>query len=184
MEVGGYAARIASHKNPFVVATFVAQYFLIVVVSTPTSLLLYVPADLLPRPLFSSPPRSTSHSRSPSRGSPVATRSSYSVRNSSWPVSWTLRRNLFLVNLTPAVFITADVVTSKSMSLIKAISNSADALTLAIIQVVGAALIGVAESDRVSGDGDSPVTPKQANDILLSGLVVQVGQGTLSNDFA
>jgi hypothetical protein len=62
------------------------------------------------------------------------------------------------------------------MSLIKAISNSADALTLAIIQVVGAALIGVAESDRVSGDGDSPVTPEQANDILLSGLVVQVGQ--------
>jgi len=31
--MGGYAARIASHKNPFVVGSFVAQYFLIVVVS-------------------------------------------------------------------------------------------------------------------------------------------------------
>lgn len=33
MEMGGYAARIASHKKPFVVGAFVAQYFLIVVVS-------------------------------------------------------------------------------------------------------------------------------------------------------
>lgn len=33
MEAGGYGVRIASHYRPFVVATFVAQYFLIVVVS-------------------------------------------------------------------------------------------------------------------------------------------------------
>ena len=33
MEMGGYAARIASNKRPFLVSTFVAQYFLIVVVS-------------------------------------------------------------------------------------------------------------------------------------------------------
>ncbi|KAK8869655.1 hypothetical protein IAR55_000223 [Kwoniella newhampshirensis] len=31
MEVGGYAARLASHKRPFVVGSFIAQYFLIVV---------------------------------------------------------------------------------------------------------------------------------------------------------
>ena len=35
MECGGYAARIYSHYRPFVVSAFVAQYFLIVVVSAP-----------------------------------------------------------------------------------------------------------------------------------------------------
>lgn len=34
MEVGGYAARIKGHANMFLVSVFVAQYFLIVVVST------------------------------------------------------------------------------------------------------------------------------------------------------
>jgi hypothetical protein len=34
MECGGYVARIASHSRPFMVGEFVAQYFLIVVVST------------------------------------------------------------------------------------------------------------------------------------------------------
>jgi len=53
-----------------------------------------------------------------------------------------------------SVFITADVVTT-------------------IIQVVGAALIGVSESARARGES-SPTTPKQANDILLAGLCVQV----------
>jgi hypothetical protein len=41
MEIGGYAARIVSHKRPFLVSAFVAQYFLIVVVrpaSTPPCL--------------------------------------------------------------------------------------------------------------------------------------------------
>lgn len=33
MEVGGYAARIKGHANMFLVSVFVAQYFLIVVVS-------------------------------------------------------------------------------------------------------------------------------------------------------
>ena len=33
MEAGGYGARIASHYRPFVVGSFVGQYFLIVVVS-------------------------------------------------------------------------------------------------------------------------------------------------------
>ena len=32
MEIGGYAARIYSHKRPFVIGAFVAQYFLVVVV--------------------------------------------------------------------------------------------------------------------------------------------------------
>lgn len=43
----------------------------------------------------------------------------------------------------------------------------------AVIQVAGAALIGVSESARARGT-DSPVTPKQANDILLAGLACQV----------
>lgn len=34
MEMGGYAARIVSNNRPFLVSTFVAQYFLIVVVSS------------------------------------------------------------------------------------------------------------------------------------------------------
>jgi hypothetical protein len=41
MEIGGYAARIISHKRPFLVSTFVAQYFLIVVVSTSDLILRY-----------------------------------------------------------------------------------------------------------------------------------------------
>jgi hypothetical protein len=45
----------------------------------------------------------------------------------------------------------------------------------AIIQVTGAALIGVSESARAQGKEEkSPVTPEQANDILLAGLAVQV----------
>jgi hypothetical protein len=47
----------------------------------------------------------------------------------------------------------------------------ADVLTIAT-QVAGAALIGVAES-RSARNEDSPVTPNQANDILLAGLAVQ-----------
>lgn len=42
-----------------------------------------------------------------------------------------------------------------------------------MIQVAGAALIGVSESARAQGNS-SPVTPKQANDILLAGLACQV----------
>lgn len=43
---------------------------------------------------------------------------------------------------------------------------------LAVIQVAGAALIGVAESAKAQ-QKSSPVTPKQANDILLAGLACQ-----------
>jgi hypothetical protein len=41
--------------------------------------------------------------------------------------------------------------------------------------VAGAALIGVAESASTRGE-ESPVTPKQANDILLAGLACQVSR--------
>lgn len=49
MEMGGYAARIGSHKRPFLVSTFVAQYFLIVVVCprTITRIMLTVKAPVL-----------------------------------------------------------------------------------------------------------------------------------------
>lgn len=48
----------------------------------------------------------------------------------------------------------------------------ADVLTTAL-QVAGAALIGVAESQRADGEVP-PLTPEQANRILLAGLCVQV----------
>jgi len=48
----------------------------------------------------------------------------------------------------------------------------ADVLTTAL-QVAGAALIGVAESQRADGQVP-PLTPEQANRILLAGLCVQV----------
>jgi hypothetical protein len=38
MEIGGYGARIASHYRPFLVSAFIAQYFLIVVVSPSLSM--------------------------------------------------------------------------------------------------------------------------------------------------
>ena len=45
---------------------------------------------------------------------------------------------------------------------------------IAIIQIAGAALIGTSESDTVSGKVP-PITPQQANDILIAGLATQVG---------
>lgn len=41
------------------------------------------------------------------------------------------------------------------------------------IQVIGAVLLGIAEKARY-GNGSSPITSKSANDILLTGLCVQV----------
>lgn len=52
------------------------------------------------------------------------------------------------------IFIAADVVTT-------------------IIQITGAALIGVSESSNVRGRSASKITTKQANDILLAGLSIQ-----------
>jgi hypothetical protein len=54
-----------------------------------------------------------------------------------------------------SIFIGADVVTT-------------------IIQITGAALIGVSESSNVRGRAAPKVSTKQANDILLAGLSVQV----------
>lgn len=42
-----------------------------------------------------------------------------------------------------------------------------------LLQIAGAALIGVASSAQVNGDHSS-LTPEEANDILLSGLAAQV----------
>jgi ABC-type uncharacterized transport system permease subunit len=49
---------------------------------------------------------------------------------------------------------------------------TADVITI-IIQIAGAALVGVSES-RLAEDQVPPLTPTQANDILLAGLAVQV----------
>ncbi|WWC60946.1 uncharacterized protein I303_103522 [Kwoniella dejecticola CBS 10117] len=46
MEIGGYAARMASHKRPFVVGSFVAQYFLIVVAPVLFSAAIYLSLSL------------------------------------------------------------------------------------------------------------------------------------------
>ena len=43
-----------------------------------------------------------------------------------------------------------------------------------IIQVVGAALIGVAEAATYSASRTSSLSSSQANDILLAGLAIQV----------
>lgn len=49
---------------------------------------------------------------------------------------------------------------------------SADVITI-IMQIAGAALVGVSESKLANGLA-SPLTPAQANDILLAGLAIQV----------
>ncbi|WVR05323.1 hypothetical protein IAU60_002337 [Kwoniella sp. DSM 27419] len=49
MEAGGYAARLASHRRPFVVSSFVAQYFLIVVAPVLFSAAIYLSLSLAAR---------------------------------------------------------------------------------------------------------------------------------------
>jgi hypothetical protein len=44
-----------------------------------------------------------------------------------------------------------------------------------ILQIAGAALIGVSESNQAQGK-ETKITPEQANNILLSGLALQVGR--------
>lgn len=48
----------------------------------------------------------------------------------------------------------------------------ADVITT-LVQVAGAALIGTAESNLYQGK-PTPITPEQANNILLAGLALQV----------
>ncbi|KAK4051727.1 hypothetical protein OIO90_004677 [Microbotryomycetes sp. JL221] len=55
---------------------------------------------------------------------------------------------------------------------IRALSNY---VVTTIVQIAGAALVGVAESSNVRGDSDGPsITSQEANRILLAGLAVQV----------
>ncbi|KAK6903098.1 hypothetical protein I204_07763 [Kwoniella mangroviensis CBS 8886] len=49
MEIGGYAARLSSHKRPFVVSSFVAQYFLIVVAPVLFSAAIYLSLSIATR---------------------------------------------------------------------------------------------------------------------------------------
>ncbi|SGY13733.1 BQ5605_C010g05958 [Microbotryum silenes-dioicae] len=120
MEVGGYVVRILSHKNPFIVSYFVAQYFLIVVAPCFFSGAFYL---ALSNALGRLPPNE-SRTLMPFGGKKLV-----------------------------IIFVIADTITT-------------------IIQIAGAALIGVAESSRTRGDPSS-ITPQQANDILLSGLALQ-----------
>ncbi|SCZ89654.1 BZ3500_MvSof-1268-A1-R1_Chr9g10526 [Microbotryum saponariae] len=120
MEVGGYVVRILSHKNPFIVSYFVAQYFLIVVAPCFFSGTFYL---ALSNALGRLPPNE-SRTLLPFGGKKLV-----------------------------IIFVIADTITT-------------------IIQIAGAALIGVAESSRTRGDPSS-ITPQQANDILLSGLALQ-----------
>ncbi|WWC69309.1 uncharacterized protein I206_103247 [Kwoniella pini CBS 10737] len=46
MEIGGYSARLSSHKRPFVISSFVAQYFLIVVAPVLFSAAIYLSLSL------------------------------------------------------------------------------------------------------------------------------------------
>ncbi len=119
LEVVGYAFRTASSRNPFVLTSFILNYFMIVVA-----------------PVFFS-------------------------ASQYYCLSLLLQRHLSYAELLPlsgkaiiAIFVTADVVTI-------------------MMQIAGAALVGVAESDRASGKVP-PLTPTQANDILRAGLAVQV----------
>lgn len=119
LEVVGYAFRTASSRNPFVLTSFILNYFMIVVA-----------------PVFFS-------------------------ASQYYCLSLLLQRHLSYAELLPlsgkaiiAIFVTADLVTI-------------------VMQIAGAALVGVAESDRASGKVP-PLTPTQANDILRAGLAVQV----------
>ncbi|GAA6018526.1 hypothetical protein JCM10207_007206 [Rhodosporidiobolus poonsookiae] len=118
-EIVGYACRLQSHFNPFMVNFFIVQYFFIVISPVFFQAALYISLALALRRL--------DHFGS------------------------TLLR--FEPKLLMWVMVVADVVTT-------------------VIQVVGAALIGVSESARFRNRSSS-LTSDQANDILLAGLAVQ-----------
>ncbi len=119
LEVVGYAFRTASSRNPFVLTSFILNYFMIVVA-----------------PVFFS-------------------------ASQYYCLSLLLQRHPSYTSLVPL-----------SGKAIVATFVTADAVTI-VMQIAGAALVGVAESDRASGKVP-PLTPAQANDILRAGLAVQV----------
>lgn len=119
LEVVGYAFRTASSRNPFVLTSFILNYFMIVVAPVFFSATQYYCLSLLLQ------------------------------RHPSYAKVLPLSGKAII-----AIFVTADAVTI-------------------VTQIAGAALVGVAESDRASGKVP-PLTPAQANDILRAGLAVQV----------
>lgn len=120
MEIVGFAFRLRSHSNPYLLIPFVLQYFMIVVAPVFFSAAIYLSLSII---ITSHPPSAQ-----------------------ALPPKLTPRRIL-------ATFVTFDVLTT-------------------ILQVVGAALIGVAYSKLADGE-KPPLTPEQANRILTAGLAVQ-----------
>ncbi|GAA5869447.1 hypothetical protein JCM16303_000473 [Sporobolomyces ruberrimus] len=120
LEIVGYGSRLSSHYSPFVVKTFVIQYFFIVVAPIAIQAALYLALSAAVR-------RISGKSGKGLLGF-----------NPKWMVIG---------------MIIADVITT-------------------LVQVAGAALIGTAESNLYQGK-PTPITPEQANNILLAGLALQ-----------
>ncbi|CAD6913401.1 unnamed protein product, partial [Tilletia laevis] len=118
LEVVGYGARTAASQNPFVLNSFVLQYFFIVCAPIFLSAALYWALSVI-----------------------IRSRPEYRALSPIGP------------RLLLGVFIFFDVVTI-------------------VAQVVGAAFVGVSESQ--SGKGQKPfITPEQSNNIVVGGLAVQ-----------
>lgn len=143
-EVVGYAARLSASKNPFIVVKFVIQYFF-------SNLIL--------------PSVVRDEHRADTQTNPLAVVVSPVFFQAAFYIALADALRLLegggrtLLGFNPkilvAVMITADVVTT-------------------IVQICGAALIGVAESSTYRDGKSSTVTSDQANDILLAGLSLQV----------
>lgn len=142
----GYAARLTASENPFVVVKFIIQYFFSASHHALLPCLVIVRlADMTVQPQSVVV-------------APTFVQSAFYIA-----IAEALRRleggGRALLGFNPKVLvivlITADTITT-------------------IVQIAGAALIGVAESSEYRDGESSTITSDQANDILLAGLSLQV----------
>jgi hypothetical protein len=167
MEVVGYGFRIKSHKNPFLVIPFVIQYFFIVCVST--FFHYHSPTQIFSAHLRTIHSLSGSSFRlcSPLPQSAVCNRSESRQPPCISCEKGVCREYVFLHRFFGALVLHRQLIHYHSIVFI-----AIDSVTT-VIQIVGAALIGVAESKNSRGETSS-LTSKQANNILLAGLALQV----------
>lgn len=158
MEIVGYSCRLVSHYHPFVVNYFVVQYFFVVVSPVffvrRTVVVLPFPADL-----------KATLGRCPS------------------PACLYLGTDTFLCQQQAAFYLALGLALRRldhrgstllgfNPKILISVMIASDVVTT-IIQIAGAALIGVAESDQYQGKKFS-LTSSQANNILLAGLAIQM----------
>ncbi|CAO1631707.1 unnamed protein product [Jaminaea pallidilutea] len=131
MEIVGYAFRLRASSNPFLLISFVLQYFMIVVAPVFFTAAIYLSLSVLGTTSTQSHKLDTPHSHLTTLRLPCNVRPSAVL----------------------GFFVTADVLTT-------------------LLQVIGAALVGVGYS-RQADNRTPPLTPQDANKILIAGLAVQ-----------